>query len=103
MKIGHKVPPHGGNGKLTGGNPTMRIHHRDGLNTDRTEKPVYSVGNYSFAAGISARIKIIVNISVTADKKRDSLSLSRPELRTHQLPVFIAKMVVLFCLFPFAL
>ena len=25
MKIGHKVLPHGGNGKLTGGIPIMRI------------------------------------------------------------------------------
>ena len=40
MKIGRKVPPHGGNGKLPGGIPTMRPHHKDGLNTDRTEKPV---------------------------------------------------------------
>ena len=34
MKSGHKVPPHGGNGKQTGGNPTMRIHHKDGGTTD---------------------------------------------------------------------
>ena len=40
MKIGRKVPPHGGNGKLPGGIPTMRPHHKDGLNTDRTGKPV---------------------------------------------------------------
>ena len=43
MKIGHKVPPHGGNGKLTGGTPLRRIHHKDGVSTDRTGKPVYSV------------------------------------------------------------
>ena len=43
MKIGHKVPPHGGNGKLTGGTPIMRIHHKDGVSTDRTGKLVYSV------------------------------------------------------------
>ena len=49
MKIGHKVPPLGGNGKLTGGTPIMRIHHKDGVSTDRMGKPVYSVGNYSFA------------------------------------------------------
>ena len=30
MKIGHKVPPHGGNGKQTGGNPIKRIHDKDG-------------------------------------------------------------------------
>ena len=40
MKIGRKVPPHGGNGKLPGGIPVMRPHHKDGLNTDRTGKPV---------------------------------------------------------------
>ena len=34
MKSGHKVPPHGGNGIQTGGNPTMRIHHKDGVTTD---------------------------------------------------------------------
>ena len=34
MKICHKVPPHGGNGKRTGGNPIMRIHHKDGVTTD---------------------------------------------------------------------
>ena len=43
MKIGHKVPTHGGNGKLTGGTPLMRIHHKDGVSTDRTGKPVYPV------------------------------------------------------------
>ena len=40
MKIGRKVPPHGGNGKLPGGIPIMRHHHKDGLTTDRTGKPV---------------------------------------------------------------
>ena len=34
MKIGHKVPPHGGNGKQTGENPIMRVHHKDGVTTD---------------------------------------------------------------------
>ena len=43
MKIGRKVPPHGGNGKQTGGIPIMRLHHKDGVNTDRTVKPVQSV------------------------------------------------------------
>ena len=36
-------------GKLPGGIPIMRLHHKDGVSTDRTGKPVYSVGNYSFA------------------------------------------------------
>ena len=40
MKIGRKVPPHGGNGKLLGGISFMRSHHKDGLNTDRTGKLV---------------------------------------------------------------
>ena len=39
MKIGCKVPPRGGNGKLPGGIPIMRPHHDDGLNTDRAVKP----------------------------------------------------------------
>ena len=49
MKIGRTVPPHGGNGTHPGGIPIMRLHHKDGVNIDRTGKPVYSVGNYSFA------------------------------------------------------
>ena len=43
------VPPHGGNGKLPDGIPFVRLHHKDGLTTDRTGKLVYSV-NYSFVA-----------------------------------------------------
>ena len=43
MKIGRTVPPHGGNGKQPGGIPIMRLHHKDGMNTDRTGKPVQSV------------------------------------------------------------
>ena len=34
MQSGHKVPPRGGNGKQTGGNPIMRTHHKDGVTTD---------------------------------------------------------------------
>ena len=34
LKSGHKVPPPGGNGKRTGGNPIMRTHHKDGVTTD---------------------------------------------------------------------
>ena len=33
-RLGRKVPPHGGNGKLPGGIPFVRLHHKDGLNTD---------------------------------------------------------------------
>ena len=52
MKIGRTVPPHGGNGKLPGGIPILRIHHKDGVNTDRTGKPVYSV-NQLFICGMN--------------------------------------------------
>ena len=39
IKIGRKALPHrGGNGKIPGGIPIMRPHHKDGLNTDQTEK-----------------------------------------------------------------
>ena len=34
MKSGHKVLSHGGNGKQTGGSPTMRIHNKDGVTND---------------------------------------------------------------------
>ena len=40
MTIGRKAPPHGDNGKLPGGIPIMRPHRDDGLDTDRTVKPV---------------------------------------------------------------
>ena len=44
MKIGRKVPPHGGNGKLPGGIPHLRHRYLDdGLDTDRTGKPEKSV------------------------------------------------------------
>ena len=52
MKSGHKVPPLGGNGKRTGDILIMRLHHKDGLNTDRTGKPVYSV-NQLFICGMN--------------------------------------------------
>ena len=52
MKMGRQVPPHGGIGKLPGGSSIMRLHHKDGLNTDRTGKPVYSV-NQLFIFGMN--------------------------------------------------
>ena len=71
MQSGHKVPPLGlGNGKQTGGSPTLSTHLKDGMTTDSTGQLVYSVANYSFAVLDSARIEFkifIVNISVTAD------------------------------------
>ena len=71
---GHKVPPHGGNGKRTGGNPIMRIHHKDGVTTDWTVKPVYSVGNYSFAIWISATIECKTYREYIGNSQRSLLS-----------------------------
>ena len=34
LNSGHKVPSHVGNGQRIGVNPTMRIHHKDGVTTD---------------------------------------------------------------------
>ena len=62
MKFGHKVPPHGGNGKLTGGTPIMRIHHKDGVSTDRTGKPVYSV-HQLFICGMNLSKNLLQNLS----------------------------------------
>ena len=61
MKIGRTVPPHRGNGKLTGGIPIMRIHHKDGLNTGRTGKPVYSV-HHLFICGMNLTKNLVHNL-----------------------------------------
>ena len=70
MKIGRKVPPHGGNGKLLGGILIMRLHHKDGLNTDRTGKPViisessiylWHESHKEFGAQFTVIISVIVN------------------------------------------
>ena len=71
MNIGRTVPPHGGNGKQPGGIPIVRLHHKDGVNTDRAGKPVQSV-NQLFICGMNLRKKefgaqFIVIISVTAN------------------------------------
>ena len=58
MKSGHNVPPHGGNGKRTGGNPIMGLHHKDGLNTDLWHESQQELNP-----------KFIVKISVTADSR----------------------------------
>ena len=47
MKVGRKVPPHGGNGKQTGGNPIMRIHHKDGMKNH--EHHIAGKGNSSLS------------------------------------------------------
>ena len=92
MKIGRKVPPHGGNGKLPGGIPIMRLHHKDGLNTDRTGKPVYSV-NQLFICGISDNLsknlmhKFIVIISVTVNAvycHRRGVKRTSPDTAIHE-------------------
>ena len=54
MKIGRKVPPRGGNGKLPGGIPPLRPHHDDGLDTDRT-------GNL-FICGMSLTMNLVQNL-----------------------------------------
>ena len=63
MKIGHKVPPHGVNDKPTGGSLIMRIHHKDGVSTDRTWKPVYSV-HQLFICGINLSKNLLQNFIV---------------------------------------
>ena len=62
MKIGRKVPRRGGNGKLPHGIPIMRFHHKDGLNTDRTGKLVYSV-NQPFIYGMNLSKKLMQILS----------------------------------------
>ena len=62
MKIGRKVPPHGGNGKHPGGILIMRLHHKDGVSTDRTGKPVYSV-NQLFICGMNLSKNWMQNLS----------------------------------------
>ena len=62
MKIGRKVPPHGGNGKLPGGIPIMRPHRDDGLDTGRTGKPEKSVKRL-FMCGMSLTKNLVQNYS----------------------------------------
>ena len=60
MKIGRKVPFHGG--KLLGGIFIMKLHHKDGLNTDRTVNFVQSVIQL-FVCGINFRKNLVHNLS----------------------------------------
>ena len=62
MKIGGKALPHGGNGKLPGGIPIMRPHHKDGLDTNRTGKPEKSVKRL-FMCGMSLTMNLVQNYS----------------------------------------
>ena len=70
MKIGRTVPPHGGNGKHPGGIPVMRPDHKDGLNTDRTGKPLvisessiylWHESHKEFGAQFTVSISVTVN------------------------------------------
>ena len=71
IKIGRTVLPHGGNGKQPGGILIMRLHHKDGVNTDRTGKPVQSV-NQLFICGhesqkeFGAQFIVIISVTVNA-------------------------------------
>ena len=62
MKIGRKVPLHGGNGKILGGIPHLRHHRDDGLNTDGAGKPAKTV-NGLFICGMSLTMKLVQNYS----------------------------------------
>ena len=70
MKIGRKVPPHGGNGKLLGGIPPLRHHHKDGLDPDRKGKLatisetsiyVWHESHKEFGAKFTVIISVTVN------------------------------------------
>ena len=61
-KIGRKAPPHGGNGKLSGGIPHLRHHRDDGLDPDRTGKPEKSVKR-PFMCGMSLTKNLMQNYS----------------------------------------
>ena len=71
MKIGRTVPPHGGNGTQSGGIPIMRLHNKDGLNTDRTGKPVQSVNQlfilwHESQKEFGAQFIVIISVTVNA-------------------------------------
>ena len=71
MKIGRTVPlPRGGNGKLPGGIPPLRLHDKDGLDTDRTGKPakisessiyLWNESHKEFGAKVTVIISVTVN------------------------------------------
>ena len=70
MKIGRKVPPRGGNGKLPGGIPPLTHHHDDGLDPDRTGKPakisessiyLWHESHKEFGAKFTVIISVTVN------------------------------------------
>ena len=71
MKIGHKVPPHGGNGKLTGGTPIMRIHHKDGrehgLNGETCVLSASTIHlRHESRRELNAKFIVIISVTVNA-------------------------------------
>ena len=71
MKIGRTVPPHGGNGTLPGGIPIMRLHHKDGLNTESNgetcaiSEPTIHLWHES-QTEFGAQFIVIVSVTVNA-------------------------------------
>ena len=70
-KIGRKVPPRGGSGKLPGGIPPLRHHHDDGLDTDRMGKPA-KISKWSIYLWheshkeFGAKFTVIISVTVNA-------------------------------------
>ena len=90
MKIGRKVPPHGGNGKLPGGIPIMRPHHKDGLNTDRTGKPVIISESSIYLwheshKEFGAQFTVIISVTVNAVHchRRGGVKSTSPVTENH--------------------
>ena len=62
---------HGGNGKLLSGIPIIRPHHKDGLNTDRTGKPVIISESSIYLSHEShkecgAQFTVIISVTINA-------------------------------------
>ena len=96
MKIGRKVPPHGGNGKLPGGIPIMRPHHKDGLNTDRTGKPVIISESSIYLwheshKEFGAQFTVIISVTVNAVHchRRGGVKSTSPVTENHNKNVYI--------------
>ena len=52
----------GGNGTLPGGIPIIRLHHKDGLDTDRTGKPA-KISEIVFICGMNLTKNLVHNLS----------------------------------------
>ena len=71
IKIGRKVPPRGGNGRLPGGIPPLRPHDKDGVNTDRTVKPATISESFIYLwhgshQEFGAKFTVIISLTVNA-------------------------------------